>query len=185
MAAKVKKKLKGEQPGLTVINQEYEPDCPLSKLKLHSENPNQGDIGNLHTSFDTNGFYGAVIAQVSTGTILAGNHRYMAAAQKQAESIPVIWVDVDDNAARRILATDNRSRDLASSDDSALAELLERINLDDTQLGLLGTGWDDEAYQNLLSDLSEDTKLEPEQESGGNKQAVKCPQCDYQFVPGR
>lgn len=148
------KKTKQPDGGLNVLNREYEPECPLSKLKLHPENARQGDIGAIHTSFDTNGFYGAVIAQVSTGNILAGNHRYIAATQKGVESIPVMWVDVDDATALRILVSDNRHSDLASYDNAALAEVLERIKLDDTDLGFTGTGWDEEAYQNLLSDLS-------------------------------
>lgn len=139
---------------LNVLNREYDPECPLSEIQPHPRNARQADIGAIHQSIDYNGFYGALVVQKSTKRILAGNHRYITASQKGAATIPVIWVDVDDAAALRILTVDNRSNDLADYDRNALAELLESIKIDDKEIGLLGTGWDEEAYQALLNDLS-------------------------------
>ena len=75
----------------------------IDALTPHPENPRRGDIEAVAESIDQNDFYGAVIAQVSTRRILVGNHRWKAAKKRGALFIPVLWVDCDDDRARRIL----------------------------------------------------------------------------------
>jgi ParB-like chromosome segregation protein Spo0J len=57
-----------------IINQEYEL-VPTGRLRPHPRNVNRGDLAVIAESIAQNGFYGAVVAQRSTGYILAGNHR--------------------------------------------------------------------------------------------------------------
>src|SRR5690606_26678897 len=143
---------------MRILNQSVEL-VSLDKLRPHPKNPRQGDVGAIHESIEHNGFYGVVVAQRSTGYILAGNHRYLAARHAGAKEIPVAWVDVDDDAALRILLADNRTNDLASYDDHALAELLQGLM---TETGTLdGTGYDGDALDELLADLGRDSE-EPE-----------------------
>jgi ParB-like chromosome segregation protein Spo0J len=138
---------------------------PLDAIRPHPRNPRQGDIGAIHTSINTNGFYGTIIAQRSTGFILAGNHRWEAARQAGAETIPVTWINVDDEHATRILLADNRINDLAAYDDNALAELLQEIH--DTTGSLIGTGYDTDDLDQLLNDLGDITPINlPELPSG-------------------
>lgn len=61
-----------------------------------------------------------------------------------------MYVDVDDRDARRILVADNRTSDLASYDDFALADLLKQLAEED---GLPGTGYDGSDLDDLLADL--------------------------------
>jgi ParB-like chromosome segregation protein Spo0J len=126
-------------------------DTPIGELKAHPDNPRQGDISAIAGSIQKNGWYGTIVAQRSTGYVLAGNHRLMAAKSIGMETVPVYWVDVDDEQANRILLADNRASDLATYDDSALADIL--ANLVDTDLGLTGTGFDDADLEALLFDL--------------------------------
>lgn len=134
---------------MRVINHSLE-TAPLDAVKPHPRNPRQGNIGAIHQSIDANGFYGVIIAQKSTGHILAGNHRWQAARTAGATEIPVQWVDVDDDHALRILLADNRTNDLASYDDTALAELLTEL----AEIGdLEGTGYDGDDLDTLLADL--------------------------------
>jgi hypothetical protein len=79
--------------------------------------------------------------------ILVGNHRYRAAIEEGLTELPVIWVDVDDAEARRLLLVDNRTTDLASYDDARLKVLLDLVKESDT--GLSGTGYDDIDYGDL------------------------------------
>lgn len=125
----------------------------LDAVRPHPKNPRQGDTGAIHESIQANGFYGAIIAQKSTGFILAGNHRWQAARQAGATEIPVTWVDVDDDHALRILLADNRTNDLASYDDNALAELLREIH--EAHGNLIGTGYDGDDLDQLLTDLND------------------------------
>ena len=131
------------------IAQEYA-TVPVDSLKVHPRNPNQGDVGAILTSIEDNGWFGAVVAQRSTGYILAGNHRFQAAKLDGAEQIPVIWLDVDDRAATKILLADNRLSELASRDQEALATLLTELAHDD-DLG--GTGYDGDDLDTLLEEL--------------------------------
>jgi len=82
----------------------------IDSLRPHPRNPREGDIGAIHQSINNNGFYGSILAQQSTGFILAGNHRWQAMLQAGATEIPVTWIDVDDDHALRILLADNRTR---------------------------------------------------------------------------
>lgn len=137
---------------MRVINQEHV-TVPIDAIRPHPRNPRQGDVGAIHESIENNGFYGAIIAQKSTGYILAGNHRWQAARQAGATEIPVTWVDVDDDHALRILLADNRTNDLATYDTDTLAQLLREIHADTGSL--LGTGYDGDDLDQLLADLGQ------------------------------
>jgi len=127
----------------------------VDDLIVHPENPRQGDLGAIITSIKKNGWYGTVVAQRSTGHVLAGNHRLMAAQHLKLETVPVYWVDVDDATARRILLADNRTAELATYDNDQLVDLLTRhANAND----LIGTGWDHDDVEDLIRQLEYDDK---------------------------
>lgn len=132
-------------------DQRYE-EIPIASLQPHPNNPRQGDVASIAESIDTNGFFGAVIAQRSTGYILAGNHTWMAAKNAGMETIPTIWVDVDDARALRILLADNRTSDRAGYDKDALADVLRIAS----EAGsLTGTGYNKSDMSKLLKTLAE------------------------------
>jgi ParB-like chromosome segregation protein Spo0J len=85
-----------------VVAQEYA-TVSVDELKPHPQNARQGDLGSICESIDANGFYGAIVAQQSMGYILAGNHRWRAAIARGLKFVPVLWLDVDDATALRIL----------------------------------------------------------------------------------
>lgn len=126
-------------------------DEPLDRVRPHPRNPRRGDVAAIRRSIRANGWYGAVAAQKSTGYILAGNHRYLAARREGADRLPVVWLDVDDAAAMRILLADNRASDLAHQDDDALADLLREIAEETGSLA--GTGYDGSDLEALLEKL--------------------------------
>ena len=150
-----------------IINETIE-RVPIGNLQPHPRNPRRGDVGAIQASIGHHGFYGAVVAQRSTGRILAGNHRWLAAKAAGLTEVPVAWVDVDDAQAERILP-DNRSNDLASYDDGALLELLRELQATDD--GLVGnTGFDDAAMDALLAEAAgrpaaADDAPEPEEQA--------------------
>lgn len=120
----------------------------VEQLRQHPQNPRRGDVEMIASSIDANGFYGSIVAQRSTGYVLAGNHRLLAARQRGIAELPVIWLDVDDDAARRILLVDNRSNDLASYDEAELVELLRDLDGE-----LDGTGYTEEDLIALMSSV--------------------------------
>jgi ParB-like chromosome segregation protein Spo0J len=136
-----------------LINEAYE-ITPCEKLKVHPRNVNQGDLKAIENSIGANGFYGAVVAQKSTGYVLAGNHRFMAAKDANLREIPVIWVDVDDDRALRIMLADNRTTRLGKDDQSALAELLS--DLATTDLALEGTAYSGDDLDDIIAGLEKE-----------------------------
>jgi ParB-like chromosome segregation protein Spo0J len=96
----------------------------LDKLTPHPDNPRRGNLDAIRESLRHNGWFGTLVAQRSTGLILVGNHRYAAAQAEGMMFVPVHWVDVDDETARRILVADNRTGELAVWDEQALVALL-------------------------------------------------------------
>lgn len=121
-------------------------------LRAHPANPRQGDVGAVVESIKQNGFFGTLVVQRSTMHVLAGNHRLKAALALEMDAVPVCFVDVSDEAAMRILLADNRTSDLATYDEDALAQLL--THLASTDAGLTGTGYDGDALDDLLTDLA-------------------------------
>ncbi len=129
-----------------VVPQDYEV-VDVETLALHPDNPRRGDLATIQESVESNGFYGAIVAQKSTRRILAGNHRWRAARSAGLTEVPVIWIDVDDDEARRILLVDNGANDRAGYDDAALRGLLERAK---DRGGLRGTGYRESDLQGLI-----------------------------------
>lgn len=133
------------------ITQRYEPAFPLSDLIEHPDNPRHGDEAAIDESMAAHGFYGAVLAQASTNQIIAGNHRARVARRRGESSVPVLFLDVDDDQARRLLLVDNRTNDTATYDNTELVRLLGEI--DRTEIGLAGTGYEDDDLALLLAQL--------------------------------
>ncbi len=160
-----------------IINQAYE-IVPVDQLRVHPRNANQGDMGAIHESISENGFFGAVIAQRSTGYVLAGNHRLMSAEVSGIVSLPVIWVDVDDERALRILLADNRTTRLGNDDPAKLAGLLTELAASSSSLA--GTGYDREDLDELMKDLAGNAAVDPTHTEGDASELVPsgvCPHC--------
>lgn len=100
------------KPELDLLDQQYEM-LPVTLLRPHPFNPNEGDEDALAASVDETGFYGAVTVrphpdEEGAYQILAGEHRWRLAVRRQAGKIPAIVLqDVDDVQAARILINDN------------------------------------------------------------------------------
>lgn len=112
-------------------------------------------------------------------------------ARAEALDLPALppvgkcWVQryqISDRLARRHMLADNRAHDLASYDDQQLAQILKEIADED---GLVGTGFDDEALDEVLRDLNADPlPMDPEADPvTGKAREVVCPQCGHEFVP--
>lgn len=125
---------------------------PIDTVRQHPRNPNNGDVEALTESIQVNGFYTAITADKDTGYILAGNHRYQALLALGATQIPVIWAKKDTEGALRVLAVDNRLSRLARMDDAAQLELLK--DLQETEIGLFGTGFDDLSMELLMQQVA-------------------------------
>ena len=123
---------------------------PIDDLQPYPDNPRQGDVGKLCQSLQLNGQYRPIVVNRRDNTVLAGNHTWKAARQLGWDHIAATFVDVDDDQARRIVLVDNRSNDLATYDDQALADILTGIVADVGPIGLDGTGFDGDDLDDIL-----------------------------------
>lgn len=126
----------------------------VTELTPYYKNPRRGDVNKIARSLDVNSQYRPIVVNLGTHTgrpleVLAGNHTLAAAKQLGWASIDATTVDVDDLAAARIVAADNRTADLGSYDDEQLIELLEMLAEGDE--GLEGTGYTDDDLAALLN----------------------------------
>lgn len=149
----------------------------IDTVKPHPRNVRQGDIGAISESLKAHGQYKPIVVDSRTGRILAGNHTWKAAKTLGWAKIAVAFIETkNDDDALRILLADNRTADLASYDEGGLAELLKHLVASDD--GLVGTIFDGDALDQLLSDLDQ-TPLDLDLENKYS-QAVKVPQ--YEIV---
>jgi ParB-like chromosome segregation protein Spo0J len=122
--------------GLVQIHEALTPLLvPIDSLTQHPQNPNNGDLEEICASIEINGLYRPVYVQDSTGCIVAGNGTYTAMTMLEADQIPAIRLDIDDQTATRIMLADNKIAALAVRDPSLELALL--LELD----SLLGTGY--------------------------------------------
>jgi ParB-like chromosome segregation protein Spo0J len=145
---------------------------PIDGLRTFHANPRRGDVGAIKTSLRVNGQYRPLVANRGTHTsrpaeVLAGNHTLIAACALGWDTIAVCWVDVDDEAAARIVAADNRTADRGDYDDELLAELLGGLpDLD-------GTGYDQADLDALLALLDPDENDDEESDAAAWP-TIKC-----------
>ena len=124
---------------MKVLSTKYEL-VPIDSITEHPENPRMGNEEEIGKSIQTNKFYGACIVQLSTKHIVVGNHRYRQLKSQGASHVPVIWADVDDATALKILLADNKTRDNSRGKvrDDQLHEALEFVS---SGGGLDGNGY--------------------------------------------
>jgi DNA modification methylase len=124
----------------------------IAALQCFEGNPRRGVVQDIVESLEANGLYRPVVVNAGALTgrpneILCGNHTMLAARQLGWQEIAVTLVDVDEQAARKIVAADNRLADLGDYDPEALYALLDGLT------DLTGSGYDsaflDDLYRGL------------------------------------
>lgn len=129
----------------------------VKQIKLYPGNARKSDIDDIATSIDENGFYTPLVVQKSTNYIIVGNHRYRAAVERLGYTeLPVVFLDVDDVRAKKIVLVDNKTSDDADYDKDALIALLESLDGD-----LEGTGFDEDELAELLAEVDGDNDDDP------------------------
>lgn len=121
---------------------------PIKDLKRYPNNPREGDIGAISESLRILGQYRPVVVNKRNNQILKGNHTVAAASALGWTDVAVVWVDVDDEQATKIVLADNRTADKATYDNDLL---LATISLLDS---LEGSGFDDEDVADIASGKS-------------------------------
>jgi len=123
----------------------------VTDLKEYRNNPRKGNVDLIAESLSKYGQYKPITVNKSTGEILAGNHTFKAAKQLGWSNIDVVYVDVDDTTAAKIVAIDNRASDMGEYDKIVLADLLDSMDT------LEGSGYTFDEYDDLKAEIDEAT----------------------------
>lgn len=116
----------------------------IDTLTKYPKNPRVGNLQAIKESITENGFFRPLIVQKSTNYVIGGNHSWQAARELGMTHVPVVYLDVDDQRAAKIVLADNRTNDLATYDADILAEIMKSI---DTPIG---TGYSQDDYLALV-----------------------------------
>lgn len=154
----------------------------ISELAKFEGNARKGNVSLIAESLQKNGQFKPIVVNKGTQTgkmneVLAGNHTLAAAESLGWEKIDAVFVDVDRDAALRIVLADNRSNDVASYDNDALLSLLHELpDLD-------GTGYSSKDLDELLGDLMDIEDDEPEntREQNFGEQYEVVIECENEF----
>lgn len=137
---------------------------PIDSVMPYPGNARRGDIDAIAESLDLLTQYRPIVVDRATNHVLAGNHTRYAALKLGWTHIAAVFVDVDEDQARRIVLADNRIADLGDMDIGALLDLIER---DDGNIE--ATGFTDEEVKRLASQQEAMFLFgEAERESVGN-----------------
>ena len=134
---------------------------PIGLFKALPGNPRRGNVQAVVKSYEKFGQRKPIVARRETdGTliVISGNHQLLAAISLGWTHIAASIVDEDVTVSEAFALADNRTADLGTYDDKALAEMLERVAVDDSMLD--ATGYD-------LADLEKLLGIEPELPSEG------------------
>jgi len=156
--AKLRKPTKADAVSDSSLDLDYE-EVPIRGLKYYYQNPRVGNLEKVAESLKANGQFKPIVVNRGTQTgreneILAGNHTTKAARSLGWKNIKVVWVDVDESHARRIVLADNGSTDDATYDPTLLAQLLESQK---NEIGhLIGTTYNEDSLGKLLVEMNRD-----------------------------
>jgi hypothetical protein len=144
----------------------------LTDLTPYPHNPRKGNVSIIAESLEAYGQYKPITVNKRNNQILAGNHTYQAAQTLGWKDIAVVFVDVDEVTAAKIVAIDNRASDSSVYDNEILLELLGNLPT------LEGTGYDNSDLDDLVALLEEAETptvagfTEPKVGTEGNSNAV-------------
>ena len=117
------------------------------------KNPRRGDVDAIAEAMSELGQYKPIVVNKGTYTgrpneILAGNHTHQAVLRVGLPTIDVVYVDVDDDTASKIVLADNRTGDLGTYDNDILFERLGALQ------SLTATGFTKADYDEILAELN-------------------------------
>lgn len=174
-------------------------EVPITTLTPFAGNARRGDLEAIRESLRVSGQYRSIVVRrvpargrrPAQDVILAGNHTTLALQAEGHTVVRAEIIDCTDAEARRINLADNRTGELGTYDAAALLRLLDQAHNDDG--GLLGTGFTEDAYRELVdkamaSGAGGAPDEFPEYDEAVDTQYA-CPSCGYEWsgkpAPGR
>jgi len=130
---------------------------PIESVDLDPRNVRVHDERNMaviRRSLERFGQRVPLVARRATNHVIAGNARLLAARDLGWAEVAVIFVEDDDATATAYALVDNRSSDLSTFDETALAEVLAALQ--DKDMDLDEIGFSEKEVDDLLDSLDID-----------------------------
>ncbi len=114
-----------------------------------NENPrvNRHAVNAVAKSIKEFGFAAPIVARSEDNMIICGHTRFLAAQQLKLDRIPVRFMDLSLEDAKRLAIADNKTGELALWDDERLKELLSSFDVPDLDV----LGFDDDELEEMLT----------------------------------
>jgi ParB-like chromosome segregation protein Spo0J len=148
-------------------------DVPIDEVSPHPLNPRRGAVAAIVRSIEVNGFYGFIVVQGSTGYILKRNHTWRALKRIGYKTVPVHFLDVDNEKAEEILLLDNKTSDEGTYDEKSLLAILD-IHQQKTG-SVENTGYEEDDLLRLHRKHTSETPKKPK------RTRQVCPSCGHRF----
>jgi hypothetical protein len=129
----------------------------VDQLTTWPGNPRRGNRAAIRESIQALGIYKPLIAQRSTGQVLVGNNTLAVVRELGIAEVDVIYKDIDDDTAERILLVDNKTSDSSGYYNDLLYDMLTELD------GMTGTGWSQDELDAIIAtaeQASGDVQLE-------------------------
>jgi len=150
---------------------------PIGEPQLLEGNPRVGDIDSVAKSLNRFGQRKAIIVQRSSKQVIAGNHTLQAARRLGWTQIAVLWTDDDEATAKAFALADNRTAELGTYDDDALAEMIaDVLEADEALLDDASYTMDD--LEALLADTAAPSELDEDDEGDDDEGSSENPLAD-------
>jgi len=128
---------------------------PIDSIRLLTGNPRVGDVDAVARSLDKFGQRKPIVVNSETHEVIAGNHTLQAAKKLGWPEIAVVWVQDDPTTAKAFALADNRTAELGSYDNEALAAMIQAVLDEDADL-LLAASFTEADLAELLDDTLDD-----------------------------
>jgi hypothetical protein len=126
----------------------------------------------LRGSLNTVGWVDTVLVNKRTGYVIDGHERIEEALSRHEKKVPVIYVDLEPEEERIVLASLDPITAMAERDQEALNELVADLHVDDQGLQAL--------LDSLSGDAPGDDPTPPT--NMGDPTEVTCPACGHTFM---
>lgn len=130
---------------------------PVGELSTLEGNPRRGDVEAVARSLTAFGQRKPIVAK-RDGTVIAGNHTFLAAQSLGWDEIAVVRVDDDDVTAKAYALADNRTAELGGYDEVDLAQMMTDVAEANRDL-FEATAWRFDELDELMQRVAE---VEPE-----------------------
>ena len=136
----------------------------VDSLVEFPDNPRTSNLDGIKESIKKHGQYRPLTVNKNNNQILTGNHTWLAMKELGIKDCAVMFVDVDELSAKKIVLVDNRANELATYDKEIMVDLLTEF----MELGkLLGTGYSADEVDDILAGLDEVSITDFEEFQGG------------------